>query len=104
METKTSPTPRYALLPLQHGWVIYDCSTHRIVDGVYTELRMALDVVYGNNNGVPVPTNMTPNAEALGLIFRSWTDELIDEAVQEVMNPEIVDEVTLWPKKEEGER
>ena len=65
--------PRFAVLALERTWtaryVIYDRATQRIVDGVYASRVQALDVAaWLETEGEPVP-DMTPNAEALGLLF-----------------------------------
>jgi hypothetical protein len=64
---------RFAVLSLERTWtaryVIYDRATQRIVDGVYSFRLQALDVAaWLEMEGEPVP-GMTPNADALGLLF-----------------------------------
>jgi hypothetical protein len=67
--------PRYAVLTLAfdlkhcpRGYVIYDQGTGRIVDGVYAVKDMALAVA-GHCCLHGPPDDMTPHAEALGLLF-----------------------------------
>jgi hypothetical protein len=73
---------RYAVLPLapQNGYtqyVIYDCRSGRIVDGVYMRAEMALGAarVANQTDGKIWATDMTPSAEALGLLYPNEHDE-----------------------------
>ena len=64
---------RFAGLPIiPHGqthYAIFDRATQRLVDGVYAFRAQALDVAaWLETEGEPVP-GMTPNADALGLLF-----------------------------------
>jgi hypothetical protein len=67
--------PRFGVLPLTlagwtpRGYVIYDRATGCITDGVYFDRALALDVcAFCERNGGGAP-EMTPTAEALGLLF-----------------------------------
>src|SRR5262249_39335864 len=69
-----APMPRFAVLPLapdgrSRGYVVYDRQTQRITNGVYVVLAHALaNAASAELYGSDVP-NMTPDAEALGLLF-----------------------------------
>jgi len=68
------PAQRFGVLPLNPGYqsryVIFDCETARIIDGVYFRLDLALDVAARCAQvGEPLYDDMTPTAEALGLLF-----------------------------------
>jgi hypothetical protein len=66
--------PRFAVLPLAPDgrnpcYVIYDRLTQRITNGVYFVLDLALaNAANAEERGADV-ADMTPNAEALGLLF-----------------------------------
>ena len=70
--------PRFAVLALAPGetgerYVIFDRHTARITDGVYGLLEMALEVAAYTEAGGRPAEDMTPTAEALGLLFPTPT-------------------------------
>jgi len=68
------PSQRFAVLTIvpadgRQRYVVFDQETGCIVDGVYARLSDALEVAMGCNSRGEAPTDMTPNADALGLRF-----------------------------------
>ena len=67
--------PRFGVLPLMKGdrgqarYAIFDTRTQRITNGVYLRLDLAMEnAAYAEASGSDVD-DMTPCAEALGLLF-----------------------------------
>lgn len=62
---------RFAVLPLAHGWVVYDRLLSRIVDGVYyLDTGAAMDVAeWFNSDGRAAEDSRPPNGDALGLLY-----------------------------------
>jgi hypothetical protein len=78
--TQTMPHPRFGVLTLapqerHQRYVIVDCHTGGIVDGVYHLRDVALRAAaYLEELGEPIE-DMVPNAEALDLLFPARTRE-----------------------------
>jgi hypothetical protein len=70
----TSTRPCFAVLTIvgatgQRGYVIFDCLTARITDGVYAILDLALDVAAHNERLDGNASGMPPTTDGLGLRF-----------------------------------
>ena len=71
--------PRFAVLTIvtmdgRPGYVIFDCQTARIIDGVYTILDMALDVAANAERLDDPARGMPPMTEGLALRFPARRD------------------------------
>jgi hypothetical protein len=79
-EAPGTPPGRFAVLPVRHPrgyaiYAIYDRVLSRVVDGMYAEAAMALEVARHYERQGQCPGDRAPNAAALGLLFADhwWT-------------------------------